>query len=136
MNAVNTRTMREARRGGGGTRPENKSRFNGETFKGLVEDLETKRVPLKKIVLSDDRQVGLSVIIRDTGTISYHVQYELPDARPQLKIGNYPDMSVERARNIASTIVALARKGIDVQSGLHDRLIRELEQRGEKWKAE
>jgi hypothetical protein len=63
------------------------------------------------------------------------MQYRVKDTRPSLLLGHFPKMKIEEARGIAATIEALADKGIDVQDGLHDRLIRELKQQGVNWRA-
>lgn len=100
----------------------------------MADDLKTQRIPLRKVFLSDDVQPGLSVIIRDSGSISFHAQYEFGGDRPQMKIGNHPDMSINDARKIVKAIKALGHKGVDVQDGLHDRLVRELMRDGENWR--
>jgi hypothetical protein len=41
--------------------------------------------------------------------------------------------TIEEARALTKTIRALAEKGIDVQSGLHERLLRELKAQGTRW---
>jgi len=108
--------------------------FSVQTFEALAKDMESGRLPLKRTTITDPLTVGLSAVIRDTGLISYHVQYSMPDSRPMLRIGIHPEMSIDRARKIADTIKHLASIGIDPQEGLHDRLIRELEKSGNKWR--
>lgn len=115
------------------------ARFSGDTFEGLAKDLKEGRIPLDRVSLSDDRVKGLRVIIRNTGLISYHVQYDVEDkeghkSRPYLKVGDYPAMSIPEARKLATTIHELAGMGIDPQAGLHDRLVRELKEKGSKWR--
>lgn len=112
-----------------------RSEFGPATFNALVEDLQTGRVPLDRVTVSDDVVPGLRAIIRKTGLVSYHVSYTTPDnSRPYLKIGDHPAMSLTKARQIARTVLSLADKGIDPQAGLHERLIRELDQQGDKWR--
>lgn len=116
-----------------------RDKFSTETFEALAEDLKSKRVPLDRITVSDSLQVGLRAIIRDTGNVSYHVQYEVvgkdgSKSRPYLTIGHYPETTVAQARKLAKTVIALAGKGIDVQAGLHEKLIKELIRDGERWK--
>lgn len=109
-------------------------------IEGLLDDLQSKRIPLPILRLSDDVQPGLRIAIRDSGLVSWHTQYELPAGkdgqrtRPYIKIGDYPEMTIDRARNLTKTILALAEKGIDPMEGLHDRLIRELEEKGTRWR--
>ena len=109
-------------------------KFSGPTFEALADDLKRGRVPLDRVTVSDNIQTGLRAIIRNTGLISFHVQYSVEGSRPYLKIGDYPDTTVNEARSIAKTVIALAERGIDVQSGLHERLVRELKEKGEKWR--
>lgn len=128
MNAIQKQGRRPGRK------PKLTSKFTPDVFLALVEDMQSERVPLNRITMSDEVATGLQVIIRKTGQISYHVQYTYKDVRPVLKIGDHPQMTVPRARNLAKTIVELARNGIDVQQGLHERLIRELEEQGTNWR--
>jgi hypothetical protein len=87
-----------------------------------------------RITVSDDMVPGLRAIVRDTGGISFHVQYTIGKSRPYLKIGEVPGTTIEQARALAKTVLALARQGIDPQSGLHERLLRELAEQGPKWR--
>jgi len=117
-----------------GPKPKNKSKFSVDTFESVVEDIQSGRMPLKKVTIVDDVQVGLRAIIRESGVIAYHVHYEYKDSRPLLKIGEHPSMTINRARDLAQTIITLAKQGIDVQEGLHDRLMRELEKEKTNWR--
>lgn len=118
-------------------RPINRqSKFSEETINALRDDLVYQKIPLAQVVISDEDQPGLRAIIRSSGTVTFNVQYSVAgekNYRPQIKIGDYPDMNVYRARGLARTIVELGRRGIDPQAGLHDRLIRELEEKGVSW---
>lgn len=109
-------------------------KFSGPTFEGLAKDLKDGRTPLDRLTVSDDMQQGLRAIVRNTGLVSFHAHYDVDGSRPYIKIGDYPDMTVEQARAITKTIRALADMGIDVQAGLHERLIRELKEKGTKWR--
>jgi hypothetical protein len=62
------------------------------------------------------------------------VQYYVNGSRPFITIGYVPGMSVSDARYLAQVIQKLGEKGIDVQEGLHDRLIRELMDKGTSWR--
>jgi hypothetical protein len=110
------------------------SKFAPETFEALARDLTTGRTPLTRVTVSDDMVTGLRAVIRNTGLVTFHVHYDFDDSRPYMKIGEHPGMKVDEARSIAKTVKALADKGIDVQAGLHERLIRELKEKGERWK--
>jgi hypothetical protein len=113
--------------------------FNAEVFEALARDLKSGRLRLKRPTLSDNIVRGLRAIIRSTGIITYHVYYQVGDDSPFLKIGvhdpgNPEHLTVTQARHIARTIKALGKKGIDVQEGLHGRLVRELQEQGDKWR--
>ncbi len=109
-------------------------KFNTDTFEGLADDLKSGRIPLDRVTVSDNIVTGLRAIIRNTGGISFHIGYTVGGSRPYLKLGEHPDMTIAEARAIAKTVKSLAEKGIDVQAGLHDRLIRELKEKGERWR--
>ena len=51
-----------------------------------------------------------------------------------IDIGESPETTVDRARKIARSIIAIADKGIDPRDGLHKRLVSEIEKVGDKWK--
>lgn len=108
--------------------------FDADTLKGLAEDLKTGRLPLERVTVTDNIQTGLRAIVRGTGLISFHVQYAVGDERPYLKIGDFPEMTIEKARKIARTVINLGARGIDPTKGLHDRLINELDKQGDKWR--
>lgn len=108
--------------------------FTVATLTAIAEDLKNGVIPLKRVTISDPESYGLRAVIRDTGLISFHVQYSIDDSRPYLMIGHHPDRTIKEARELAETIRILAEKGIDPQLGLHDRLVRELLEKGPKWK--
>jgi hypothetical protein len=86
------------------------------------------------VTVSDRVVSGLRAIVRNTGEISYHVNYHVGNERPYLKIGQHPKTTIAEARELARTVLALAERGIDPAAGLHERLIRELKEKGEKWR--
>lgn len=93
--------------------PRTEPRFTIATLKKLAADMKSGAVPLSRTVISDEIVTGLRAIIRNTGSISYHVQYHVGDARPWIALGGI---------------------GIDVTEGLHKRLMRELKRDGIKWR--
>lgn len=107
--------------------------FNDKTFLRIADDLQSGRIPLPKQTLTHE---NLQVIIRDSGTISYHALYWREDGiRTSLTLGHHSEgMRLPQARQLTETIRKLSERGIDVQDGLHKRLIRELTEQGEKWK--
>jgi hypothetical protein len=106
--------------------------FSARLFEGLLRDL--KKTKLDRVTVTDSEVSGLQAIVRRTGLISYHVGYNFGGSRPVLKLGVHPSMSVAEARELARTVRALADKGIDVQEGLHERLIKELGVKGTAWR--
>jgi hypothetical protein len=138
MNAATTpKNMAGSRRRGIAserTTEDRRTSFDVKTLEALAEDLKSGRIPLDRITVTDDQVPNLRAVIRNTGLVSYHVQYSVNGSRPFMKVGNFPDMPIKTARELAHTVTALAAKGIDPQAGLHERLIRELLDRGDKWK--
>lgn len=113
--------------------------FNVELFENYVKDLQSGALPTPtagRLYLPDPVQTGLRIYIYKSGSISYHAKYKVDgsDAQPLLKIGEHPDMSLDDARYVTRTIQSLGRRGIDVQAGLHARLVRELLAKGEGWR--
>lgn len=107
--------------------------FNVKTLKALQTDLDTGRIPLERIVLSDPIQIGLRAIVRKAG-VTLHAHYEVGGARPMIKLGEIDEISIEEARKLTAVIRDLGLRGIDVQEGMHERLIRELRKEGAKWR--
>lgn len=97
---------------------------------------DIKKMGLERIRMSDPLQPGLRVQVYYEGQVSFIVEYKLPGikSRPHLTIGHWPQMSIQEARKLAVIIRDLGNKGIDVQEGLHDRLLQELKRDGTKWR--
>lgn len=115
--------------------PAEPSKFNIQTLEQIADDLQTGKIPLKQVTISDEMTTGLRAIVRNSGKISYHVDYVVSDeGRCYLKVGDHPLMTMANARKLAQTIKTLGDQGIDPQAGLHERLIRELLDKGEKWR--
>jgi len=107
-------------------------RFNIETFEAIAEDLRTGRIPKDRFAMTRD---GLMVIMRNTGQIAYHAQYDtVGEIRTTLTLGHHPDMSLKEAAALTRTVRGLAEMGIDPQAGLRERLIGELKAKGLKWR--
>jgi hypothetical protein len=133
-----------------GTTPEPRNKANIESqhftpdmIDKLHKDLKTRRIPLDRVMISDDRSVGLKVLVRGTGVITFLVNYSVAGGgRYNITVGHYPEdadtetkqNAIDQARELSETIRSLAAKGIDVQEGLHARLIRELQEQGTKWR--
>lgn len=112
-------------------------KFNIETLEKVASDVAKGKygdLPNGKLSIGDEMQEGLRAIILKDGTISYHVGYRIEGSRPYIKVGTHPYMSINDARQLAKTIRHLASVGIDVQDGLHKRLIAELQREGIKWR--
>jgi hypothetical protein len=94
---------------------------------------------MKRLNLSDDMVTGLRATILPSGKITLHASYTVGERRPFMFIGELDPksedhISIEDARDITKTIKALGDKGIDVADGLHRRLIKELREKGVKWR--
>lgn len=117
------------------------SKFTPERLHAFARDLKSQRVPLERQQISDDKIVGLRAMIHKSGRIAFHVSYYVGDKRPFMFIGTFDDpkdpdyISIEDARELTRTIKALGDKGIDVQDGLHRRLVKELLDKGTNWRA-
>lgn len=113
--------------------------FTEKFFQQVAEDMKSGRWPGKRVQHADDMVTGLRAQVFPTGIISYHVQFYVGDQRPFMLIGygNKSDpmyITVQEAREIAKTIIALGKKGINPQDGLLPRLIHELKRDGTNWK--
>lgn len=97
---------------------------------------DIKKLGLARLRMSDPLQPGLRVQVYFEGQVSFIVEYKLPgiQSRPHLTIGHWPQMSITEARKLAVVIRDLGNKGIDVQEGLHDRLLQELKRDGTNWR--
>jgi hypothetical protein len=117
------------------------SKFDIAMLKAMAKDLQTKRIPLDRTVISDDLVVGLRAIVRNTGAVSLHASYHFDGERPMMKLGDPtlspkdPDyISIDDARELTKVIKNLALNGVDPQEGARRRLIRELLRDGNKWR--
>ena len=110
--------------------------FSGKTFERIVGEMKSGALPLDRIVLTDPHTSGLRVFIYKSGAISFHAHYQMRDTseRSMLVIGHYPEMTVADARKITETIHALSDAGVNPMDGLHKRLMRELLEKGAKWR--
>lgn len=117
------------------------SKFEKDSLFALAKDLQTRRLPLERITVSDDMVTGLRAVISKSGQIALSASYHFGDERPFLKLGELSAppkdpayISIDDARELTKTIKSLADKGIDPQEGLHKRLIRELKEQGTRWR--
>lgn len=95
---------------------------------------EQRQLPLR---IADASCCGLRIIIRAGGSVTFHVQYTVRgrNRRPMIMLGEYPTMAIDEARALTRTIVELGKIGINVEDGLHKRLIRELQEQNTAWRA-
>lgn len=119
--------------------PAAKSKITTEMLFATAEELHSGKIPLERMRYTDDLVVGLRMVVNATKTITFHIAYEVGDARQYMILGSLnkerPDyITLDEARELAKTVKALAAKGIDPQDGLHKRLIRELKRDGVAWK--
>jgi hypothetical protein len=119
--------------------PAEKSKFDATTLLEIAKDLQSGKLPLERVRVSDDMVVGLRAVVNRSGLVTLHASYEVGDDRPFIKLGDInkdsdEHITIEQARELTKTIKALADKGIDVQDGLHKRLMRELKEQGTRWR--
>jgi hypothetical protein len=110
-----------------------KTEFTEKMLTSMSDALKSGRMKVAKLTFTDDVQAGLRAVVRPTGTVTLHAHYDFEGSRPMIKVGEIPGTTIEEARALTKTIRALAEKGIDVQSGLHERLLRELKTQGTRW---
>jgi hypothetical protein len=118
------------------------SLFTEANLKLFAKDMINGRRLKDRETVSDDLVVGLRALITKDGVVTYHANYHLGGVggkRGYLRLGTLdakaPDhISLDDARELTKTIKALADKGIDPESGLHTRLIRELKEKGTRWR--
>jgi hypothetical protein len=114
--------------------------FTEDFFHLAAEEMKSGKFPAKRMQHADKVVTGLRAQIFPTGLISYHCQFYVGEERPFMLIGYGHDkkdplyLTVEEARNVARTIIALGNKGINPQLGLLPRLIKELKRDGERWR--
>lgn len=109
---------------------------NEALLKAYVRDLEngSLKLPDNRIRLNDDQQPGLQIHVYKNGDIVFHAGYHIAGSRPVVKIGNFPSMSLQEAREMTKLIRDLAEDGVDMQDGFLPRTIRELRTDGIKWR--
>lgn len=133
-----------------GTKIDFKEAAKNGTFEGYVQLMRDGVVPFDKMQVTDIEENGLRALIRrDSGSVSYHCHFHVigveqgidPDdeeekvgGRPHFTIGHYPTTSVDEARKLAATIYGLGQLGIDIRKGMRQRLLRELNAKGLKWR--
>lgn len=119
-------------------KPQGPSKFNAELLIETALDVKSGARPTLKsqpwVSIGDDRQPGLRAIIRKSGAVTFHAMYYFGDSRPMITVGQFPETTIEEARHLTKVVRGLAEKGIDVQEGLHSRLLRELEEEGLDWR--
>lgn len=119
--------------------PAEKSKFDEATLLAIGKDLQAGRLPLERVRVSDDMVTGLRAVVNRSGLTTLHCSYEIGENRPFILLGSLNPgednhITIKEARELTKTIKALAAKGIDVQDGLHARLMRELKRDGANWK--
>lgn len=116
-----------------------KSKFDATTLLEIAKDLQSGKLPLERVRVSDDMVVGLRAVVNRSGLVTLHVSYEVGDDRPFWKLGDVnkdsPDyISIEDARELAKTIKALGDRGINVEDANRKRLLMELKRDGMRWR--
>lgn len=90
----------------------------------------------KRLRLTDPLGPGIHVNVYIEGRVVFSVEYKLAGFtnRLHVKIGEWPEMSIQEAREIAALVRELGLRGVDVQAGLHNRLTEELKRDGLDWR--
>lgn len=119
--------------------PTETSKFDEDTLLAIGKDLASGKLPLERVRVSDDVVTGLRAVVNRSQLVTLHCSYEVGDVRPFILLGSLNSdadnhITIKEARELTKTIKALAAKGIDVQEGLHKRLMRELKRDGAAWK--
>lgn len=119
--------------------PAEKSKFDEATLLAIGKDLASGKLPLERVRVSDDMVVGLRAVVNRSGLVTLHASYAVGENRPFILLGSLNDdadnhITIKEARELTKTIKAIGDKGIDVQEGLHRRLMRELKRDGTAWK--
>jgi hypothetical protein len=128
------------------TQPADETKFDKPTMLKILKDLQTGRLPLPRVQISDDKVTGLRAMINRGGTkqnpggsIALHAAYAVGGSRPLVKLGELQDgaeepITIDEARELTVVIQELGEKGVDVQEGLHRRLMTELRRDGANWR--
>lgn len=119
--------------------PVEKSKFDKETLLAIGKDLQSGKLPLERVRVSDDMVVGLRAVVNRSGLCTLHVSYAVGDDRPFKLLGSLNDgedntISINEARALARTIKALGDKGINVDKANDQRLLKELRRDGPAWR--
>jgi hypothetical protein len=119
--------------------PAEKSKFDATTLLEIAKDLQSGKLPLERVRISDDMCVGLRAVVNRSGLVTLHVSYEVGDDRPFWKLGDVnkdsPDyISIEDARELAKTVKALGDRGINIEDASRKRLLKELKRDGASWR--
>lgn len=81
--------------------------------KNRLKDLELRRLIAKGDPIARSDGDGLTFTLSTAGTASWVVRYRLHGRRPEITIGNYPDISLADARKLAREIRAKVDRGED-----------------------
>lgn len=119
--------------------PAEKSKFDATTLLAIAKDLQSGKLPLERVRVSDDMVVGLRAVVNKSGLVTLHVSYAVGDDRPFWKLGDAnkdsPDyISIDDARELAKTVKALGDRGINVEEASRRRLLKELKAQGTSWR--
>jgi len=113
--------------------------FNDKMLFQTAKDLQSGRIPTERVRYSDDVMPGLRYVINQSGLVTLHCQYAVGDFRGMILLGSLNEdaenhISIAEGRKLAGVVQELANHGVDVQDGLHSRLIRELRKDGTSWR--
>lgn len=114
------------------------SKWTADTLQETARQVVTGEIETSKkqpwMRFSDDRQPGLRFQIYRSGLVSLRAQYRFGKSRPNVTVGHFPKTTLEQARYRTRIVIELAKLGIDVKEGLHERTMREIDEEGMHWR--
>lgn len=113
--------------------------FTPEKIFAAAAQLKSGKWPAERVRWTDDVVPGLRYVINSSGLVTAHVSYEVDKFRGLFLLGSLNKeadnhLTIEEARKLARVVQELAEGGIDIQDGLHARLIKELKKEGTAWR--
>lgn len=102
------------------------STFAIENLEAMINDLQSDRIKLAKLTVSDSEVPGLRAVVRKEGRISFFAAYTIGDSRPMLHIGDAPKTTIDDARALTRFVRKCAEAGIDVREELEQPLLDKL----------
>lgn len=87
-------------------------------FKFTKRKIESLPIPEKATTYHDTEIAGLKLTISKAGTYTFMVYRKIKGKPERIKIGNYPAVTVEQAKKLATEINAAIAEGVNPNDGL------------------